>query len=336
MTAGVSRRKFSKAVPPVICLVCCLAAISGCEKTVGLSASSADSDDLAVYARQTLEDYTGHSQALLRAHAIEALARAPDELSTKYIINGLTDPYPGVRFAACMALMKLAHKPAQPMLRKLLNDPDVSVQAAAAGALHVLGQRHLSVFGRALKSPDAAVRRNACLVLGRMGDKGAVKVLKDRYLSDKDLSVRLQAAEAMALLGNSRAVRLMLNYCRSGYDDEAILALQTLGRIGGDKAREQVAYVYEHSSGRQRLGMRLAAARSLAMLGDDRGYHDAVKALDYRRGSAEDSARIRVLAALALGEMGNKAALGKLKQAMEDENNEVRIAAASAILQITE
>jgi HEAT repeat protein len=288
--------------------------------------------ELVDRARSTLIGHTNSSSALFRAHAIEALADTDQVSAARYVLTGLSDPYWGVRFTSCMAIMKFKYAPAKSLLVKRLDDPNRSVQAAAAGALHVLGDKQYTTrLGQLLFDKDSIVRRNTATVMGRMGDPGAVKVLR-AAMQDEDLSLKLQVLEAMTLLKYGRATRLMITYCRSVYDDECILAMLTLAQAGCEEAGNEIAYTYEKSNTPDRLGMRLVAARALAMLEDYRGRNTALAALQYTAGRPEQAATIRSLAAMALGEMKDKTTLGNLEQALNDANPDVQIAAAVAIL----
>lgn len=333
------RRWFCGGGVAAVAVWACLAAVAGgCANGV-FRCKIDDVGGLALEAREVLIDYTTSPTPVLRVHAIEALGQVARVSSVRYILKGLRDEYWGVRFAACMALMELGHQGASPLLEQRLEDTDISVRVAAAGALHSFGQkRHFDIFGQALNSEEPMVRRNACMVIGRMGDRdeGALKVLRQLYLREDDMAVKLLVAEAMALLGDKKMLRMMANYARSGYDDEQIVGLLAIGEVGGDQWLDQVAYVYQQSRGSRRLGMRLVAGRALAMMGDDRGFGAAVRALSHKSGSSSESAQIRALAAMAVGQMSRPEALCKLRGLLEDLEDEVRVAAAGAILKITE
>lgn len=314
----------------VVAIGCVIAIVSGCSELH--SGGPVDPAALERRARTLLIDYSGHESPLLRSHAIEALASSNQTAAVSFVLAGLEDTYWGVRFSACMAVLEMRYEPADALLLERLKDPNRSVRAAAAGALHVLGdRRHTGILGRTLFDDNVLVRRNTAMVLGRLGERSVVKLLKGA-LRDDDLSVRLQVTEAMAILGNKRAQRFMLSYCQSAYDDEAVLGMLALAEAKVSEAIDQIAYVYERSDDRSRLGMRLVAARALAALGDDRGREAALTALRYRRGPADESARIRKLAALALARMSDPANLGHLQGRLDDSDPDVQIAAALAIL----
>ncbi len=308
---------------------------AGCSQIPSACRGNIDQSALADRASALLISYTYSDNPLLRSHALESLADANQISASKYIIDAMHDKYWGVRFTACMAAMKLKLNAAKPQLIKLTKDKNKSVRAAAAGALFVLGnQEYTSILGDCLFDKDPIVRRNAATVLGRMGQKGALKILRVA-LRDDDLSVRLQVLEAMTLLGYKRAQRLMLDsYCRSMYDDECILAMMALAHAGCKEAIDQLANIYETTKSRSRLGMKLVAARALAILGDNRGEQTAIKALYYHSRNARDTRDIRKLAALALSEMKDPSVLCHLKRTMNDPDADVQIASALAILKI--
>ncbi len=290
---------------------------------------------LASTVRMMLIDYTNNPSALLRSHAIEALAESNQRTAAHFILEGLNDDYWGVRFSACMSLMEMRYIPAKNRLVKRLNDKNHSVRAAAAGALHAFGDhRYTGVIGKAFVDKDVVVRRNTALVLGRTGDRSAVKLLKSG-LKDDDLSVRLQVLEAMVLLGHAKSQRQMTVYCDSMFDDEAAMALLALSNAGCTQAIDQIVKIYEKSDETKRLGMKLIAGRALAMLDDDRVEQAALKALTFRKGKGQEAAQIRKLACMALAEIGNANNLRYLAPLVDDENDDVRIAAALAVLRST-
>jgi len=307
--------------------------VASCEQRAAVSLK-ANHSDLVIQARTVLTAAANDPSPLIRSHAIEALADADQRSAASYVLQALHDEYWGVRFTACMAVLEMRFQPARSQLEKMvISDPNKSVRAAAAGALHVLGdKRYTSTLGNTLFDRDVIVRRNTATVLGRIGERQACTLLKSAAIRDQDMSVILQVVEAMTLLGNEWAQKLMINNCRSVYDDECILAIMALARAKVEAAGDTIAYVYDRSGDPGRLGMKLIAARALAMLEDYRGEKVAVESLTYRRGDPAQAATIRQLAAMVLAEIKDKATLPALAEAMNDSNPDVRIAASLAIL----
>ena len=276
----------------------------------------------------------------IRAQAIEALH---DELSWEgidWIRQGLDDVHPGVCFAACVALGELRDSTSRAALSACLEDSDPSVRVGAMFALHRLGDtRHAKQLADWLlhhKNPE--VRRNVALVLGRLEEPDAVKLL-GQVLKDADESVGLQALESMALLGDRFAQQQLAFYCNSGTYKEAF-ALTAMGRV------RNPVYVEALRDALKRRGYaesKLAAARSLGWLGCDDGLRIALKYLRFNspnKGDVKDPPenqimRKRSMAALALGAIGDRRALRPLYDALFDNDDpRIQIAVAKAILEV--
>ena len=278
----------------------------------------------------------------VRAQAVEALQKVAPEEGLPWIRTTLHDEHPGVRFAACVALGALRDTVSQPTIARCVSDPDPNVQAAAIFALHRLGDRRYSerLAEFLLEHEDPVVRRNAALLLGRLGETGAVPLLARAMIVD-DESLRLQALESMALLGSHEARQQLKFTSYSGEGAQQTFALLALAETrdssltGLFEARlERAPY----------LETKLVAAKALAHLGCDAGYRVALRALDFdqRTRSSESEApeikimRVRQLAAHALGAIGKLEALPALGERMNhDEDPRVQLAAAMAIVQLT-
>jgi HEAT repeat protein len=76
------------------------------------------------------------------------------------------------------------------------------------------------------------------------------------------------------------------------------------------------------------IEVRLVAARALGMLGSDEGYNLAMENL------ASREMRTRYLAAMAVGAIARADAQGPLGGLLKDADEDVRLAAASSILQL--
>ena len=279
--------------------------------------------------------------ALVRAQAIEALGEVAGDEGIIYFLEAVRDPSPAVRFAACMALGTIEHEEARELLRLRLEDGDGSVQVAAVYALHRMGdQTHTSLLAdKLLRDPEVEVRRNAALVLGELGEGGSIRLLR-HAARDKDESVRLQATEAMAALGDGKARQQLAVQAHDGAGHRQVLALMAMGRIGD---RRFLAVLEFRLGQGPHLETKLAAARALGQYGRDDGLKVALRALNFnkpRKGLADDPPenqimRIRSMAALALGSIGDAAALPALKKRLEAQDDpRVQLAAARAILEI--
>lgn len=278
----------------------------------------------------------------VRAQAMEAVAQVLPDQAPLLLREGLKDEHAGVRFAAGMAIGALTDRDAKPVVQPLASDPDGSVRVAAYFALEKMGDpSHRRAWRDALLTdPNATVRRNAALAMGRLGNKNVVPMLARVSSADDDEGVRLQALEAMALLGDSYATSRFIHDAYGGLGFKQPFALLTLGHVDSDQARSVLRARLAYAP---YLEARLAAARGLGMQGVADGYDLALQSLNWnqpQRGLPDDPPalqimRVRSMAAMALGEIRRREALGPLYQVMEKADDpRVQLAAATGILMI--
>lgn len=307
-----------------------------------------------------------HSPAV-RAQAMEAGESLPADERVA-IRDGLKDEHPGVRFAACMALGRLRDRPAQPALKTMLNDRDASVRVGAYFALERLGDTgYRTQWIQALRRhAEPAVRSNAAMALGQLEDKSVLPLLDEAGKMDQDESVRVQALEGLAALGDSNAISRLVHDAYGGIGYKQPFALLALARVHTESVTPTLR---SRLAASPYLEARLAAARGLGMHGYDAGLDLAMECLNWTEPPAaavpvpekgakdakkqqpppvllmpvvDDSPenarmRIRSMAALAVGAIGDRRALPWLKQRMETPDDpRVQLAAARAILMILE
>ncbi|UCD29353.1 MAG: HEAT repeat domain-containing protein [Planctomycetota bacterium] len=286
----------------------------------------------------------------VRAQALEAAAEVMVSDPGLLVREGLSDEHPGVRFAACMALGRLRNTGSISTIRKLVNDSDHSVRIGAYYALERLGDSSFrSKWSEALaKHPDAAVRRNAAFAMGQLEDKAILPLLHRAVANDEDEGVRLQALEAMVGLGDKNAIDQFFVYAFGGVDYKQPFSLLALAYAAKDcqdialRARLEGA-LFARLSHATYLESRLAAARGLGMLGYKQGFDLALKSLTWNKARSNLSddppenqlMRVRSMAAMALGEIGDPRALEPLKKRMETPDDpRIQLAAATAIAKI--
>ena len=275
-------------------------------------------------AKAELAHETRSENAILRANAIEGIQESVGAEGSDTIVAGLADRSPVVRFASCMAAGELRIKDARPALLDLVADKDKHVQIGARFALHRLGDKRLSHdFERYARDFDPHVRADAALALGLLGESSAQVVLEP-MLNDSEPYVRLQVAEALWRLGNEDGLTNLAAGAVSGFADDQILCILGLAVTHDDR-------VYMQIRGRLTAEwpeVALAAARALGELGSDRGFGVASNFVGSR------DPRVRVLAALAFGAIGRPDAQQLLTPLLKDAQPTVRLAAATAILQL--
>jgi hypothetical protein len=269
------------------------------------------------------------SWAALRAHAIEASARN-EGLLRELAPRGLVDENRGVRFVTCMAISesKLLTQSAADapraqvalrtqaanraqgeldvdlcvLVRPLLSDESASVRAAAMLALTRCGvDVDLTAIAGMLQDADPEVRANAYLVLGELGNRSAVPLIRESLGQGMKLVnpirarlVDLTAAEALVKLGDEREIEPIR------------------GASGESKRLPEV---------------RLSAARALVRIGAPAAAGLAV-AREYL-GSTD--ARVRAQTAALLGEIRSPESASLLESLVRDTNPTVQVAAAASL-----
>lgn len=283
--------------------------------------------ELRQQARQLVEEFsTDSTSAIRRANAIEAAEKGlPREVAAPIVVRGLSDGDAVVRFAACIAAGDLRMIDTRPRLYQLAYDESPQVRIAARYGLHKLGDTTLSqemLLG--LRDPRESVRRNTVMLLGMLGERTAVTPLR-RLLSDSSPTVRLQVNEALWRLGDRAAANNLVIFTLSKFPDEQVVALIAL-------AQPRDRRVLEHIRGwmvdENFPEVTLAAARAAGMLGSDEGYGTAVQLL------RSTDTRQRVMASMALGEIGRIDAQSRLRPLLSDPEADVRLAAAAAVLRL--
>jgi HEAT repeat protein len=319
-----------------IALYCC-----GCEEATkqGLGATqphAAPSRELLRAANRILRESLSDTDPRARANAVEVCA------ATKYVPlmpkvqRLLNDRFVPVRFLATLAIGDAEYALAKTDVQRLLQAEDKNVQIGAAYAMYKLGHKeYLKVFRDAVTSQDQTVRANATLLLGKSGDRST---LTRRSLwwtlqrKDSNDGTRFQAAEALAMLGDEQIYPKLWAMLISAYADDRVMGIRAMGALGTKRAKNAIVTMLDDAV----LEVRLAAAAQLGKLGEPLGEEQVqeVYASNLTAGlSGEDLQRVRVLTALAIGQIGTEPLKKYLPELLGDASKSVRIAAAKAVLQ---
>jgi HEAT repeat protein len=286
-------------------------------------------------ARQILLEGLADVDPRVRANAIEAISSTSEVRLLPKIRRMLHDPAVPVRFLAALAVGDHEYALAQKEVGTLLNDPDGNVRMAAAYALLKLGQpEQFPVIRDAVASKDQTVRANAALLLGKSGQQEALRylywVLQQPDSSDK---VTLQAAESIATLGDRRIYPKLWTRLISAYADDRMVGVRAMAALGTEQAKSALLTVLDDPV----LEVRLAAAEQLGKLGDRSGELEVRKVFDENLLAQMDTQsvqRVKVLAALAIGEIGSAPLARHLPELLQDPSRTVRLAAAKAVLRL--
>ncbi len=274
----------------------------------------------------------------LRANAIEAAEALPDR-RTILCDAGMRDPEAIVRFAALTVVGKMRLVNVAGGAQMLVNDPNDSVRAAAlfALAMNFGTDRNrspqaadITPLAGLIFSGDPGTRANIALLLGLIGDKTAIPLLKEAArINNPSVSqvqqrlVNLQIAEAVVKLGDAETIDAIRAGAFSQLDEVRVLAVSILGRLN-DRRFEAAFLEMLQQDGP--IELKVAAAGTLARFGRGEGYQVVIDA------SQNPAGTVRAQAAFTLGLFRNAPAMLRLSEMLNDQEEQVRIAAAAAIL----
>jgi len=251
----------------------------------------------------------------------EAFARGGEE-AVAGILPLLKDPDLTVRTHAMRRMVEIGEPAVDSLLAALA---DESTRWPASGALLNIGPPAVRKTVLAVKHPDPAVRRGALFILQQLEVVSAAPSIQ-RALSDKDVSVQVQAIRAVAHFRGEGALRLLLEKVDTGYPpavrDAAIEALAGFG----DEALPSLRSLYVQGGAE----MRVAAIRALGGTGTPEGIGIVRSAL------SDKSALVRYYACRALADAGDTASAGAVAALLGDPDPAVREAAGEACARMPE
>lgn len=297
------------------------------EEIEAMDAAELEEFVLHLLVQASMSDYPQH-----RSNAIEALQERPDR-ALPVAHRAMEDPNAAVRFAAVVTAGMLDFEDLVPAIRPLLQDEHPAVRAAALSTLHVLGERvNLTPLADMLESRNPALRGNVAMLLGLLGNKSAVPMLKRAAVSPMPRAsaaetavARVQIAEAIARLDDDAGLDSLRGSAYSQFDEVRVVAVIAMGAVEDRRMEVGVESMLESPP----MELQLAAAGTLARLGNYEGAEIAAELAEY------EHPVIRSQAAWVLGWFEGDESLQILKRLLADESEQVRVAAAAALLRRT-
>lgn len=326
------------------------AALAGCR--LGWTVPEVPPDRACIDAQTVLRQAAEDKDPVTRSNAIEAMGRIMGRRSGGIFRQALSDTNYAVRFAAAMAIGDVKFAAAKGDLLRMAGyktpgaERQKSVFCAVIYALYRLGDdRHAGELGRLLFDPEAEIRGNAAMVMGKMGEPSAIGPLKNLLIDEQDAAVQLQVIEALALLGDRRSANILEAYTKTQFVDERLVAIPAMARIASPQA-EQVLWGLLAERNPPRV--RVAAAGALGRIGrfDEGAYRfclrssmnpgAVMRAADDLGAPVPEVAihSLQKLAAMALGSLGRPAAVNVLHSLLGHPEGGVRVAAAMSILRL--
>ncbi len=284
-------------------------------------------------ARQIISDSLADTNPQIRANAVEVVAATRSLPLMAQVHKLLADEVIPVRFAAALAVGDLAYTPAKNEIIGLLKDPNPNIKVAACYAISHLGSpEYYTALCNAAASEDQTVRANVALLLGKSGRKEGLQLLyRTLQRTDSEDKVILQATESIAMLKDRQIYPKLWTQLISVYADDRVIGIRAMGALGTEEARNALATMLDDPVPE----VRLAAAEQLGRLGTPVGEPAVLAIIDKKVDTDADpqsQERIKVLTALAIGEIGTPTATKRLPSLMHDSAKVVRLAAAKAVL----
>ena len=299
-----------------------------------------NSSDSARNARLVLDEASRNNDKQLRAHAIEAMQTDMTILEPA-VRRGLADHEASVRFVSAMTVAKVRMPGASPLLVPLKNfDVSDSVRAAAILALNRCGsETDPSPLAAFILSQSAELRGNTAMVLGELGNKSALMLLKEA--AHKPMSranpamvriVNLQIAEAMVQLGDEIEIEPIhaALFFRSDQSECIQLACEIVSRLHDLGALPMLQRLIEADGSDIRpIEIRIFAAIAVCQIMQPAPPRLAELGVIAAR---DPNALVRVLGAKLLGVVGGPDTDAVLSKLLRDREPEVQVAAAGSIL----
>lgn len=321
----------------VVALGLVMISILGCEQPKqtpkSMLSPAATGNDPQSQATQIIFDGLADPDPQVRANAVEVVVTTKQLRFMPRVQRMLQDEAIPVRFLATMAVGDLQYAAAKNDVAKLMSDPDLNIQMAAAYALTKLGEaQYYKFFRDQVASQDQTVRANAALLLGKSSQKDAVRFLYwTLQRQDSADKVVLQALESIAMLHDERIYPKLWSRLISAYADDRILGIRAMGALGTERAKSALSTMLDDSV----IEVRLAAAEQLGKLGESVGESKVAEAFERNLPvdtDPESQQRTKVLGALAIGEIGSESLSRHLPPLLRDPSKPVRLAAAKAVL----
>ncbi|MBY0404531.1 MAG: HEAT repeat domain-containing protein [Cyanobacteria bacterium] len=181
----------------------------------------------------------------------------------------------------------------------------------------------------------------AVQALGRMSDERAIVALMS-LLNDKkeNYRLRLVAAESLGKLGDAHAVTPLLDILADDREKSVYLkesAAKALGMLGDIRALEPMIDVLESKKGiRDKFNfLKEQLIEAIGRIGNNSSKASSSKAtMSLVRVLRDESPSIRLAAVEALSNIGDPNTLDSLKELIFDKDDDVAMAAISAVYQI--
>ncbi len=283
----------------------------------------------------------------LRGAAAEALGRIGDERAFEVLLAVLKneeDETFSVRKKAAVALKRLNPEKvidAFLELMKIDDDDETEPSKVDTDGVVISLESELDVMlfeqlisldalpveflGQILQDSSSALVAQAVKSLGRLGGEEAVEALAgalDAFRLSGETEVKKNLVTALEKIGGERAIEALIEGVKP-----QLLDKQKIEELGLND-RIPTAAQHEEPMPYIDADIQIKAVAALGRLRDKKGVDVVLEALDYNYISGDDE---RETAARALGQMGGEKAITGLLKLLQDDDDDVRIAAIEAL-----
>ncbi|MEO1620267.1 MAG: HEAT repeat domain-containing protein [Cyanobacteria bacterium J06632_3] len=281
--------------------------------------------------RQMVQSLTDPRRAT-RIRLIETLSQI-GEVATPYLLEGVGQHSEAVvRRACCNALTNIGDATSIPgLITALLQDDDIGVKSAAAGALAKVGAPAFDAIREVLASEEASesCKGHAAWALASMGSEVSDQLY--RTMSDPSPTVRTAVVGAIAQLAQKQLAQKQLSQKQLGHKDpnQKQLAAPSASVASGatSKVSGTLTMLTEALSD-QSPEVRIEAAANLARLNCQKAYQPLIACLK------DTDSSVRKAAVLALAKLGRVEAIEAISPLTQDLDSDVRRVADLAIAQL--
>jgi len=267
-------------------------------------------------------------------HAIGQLAT--DDM-VKYLTAYLLDKRTNdkARKALIQVLAFLQEKVVRLLMEALAGEQAAANRKVLAEVLIRTGAAAVPILQEQLFDDRWYVVRNAVAILGEIRIQDSLVHLTP-LLQHKDLRVRRETIRALTKIGGQRAINILLQAAESADQDLRRQALLSLGAIRAASAVPTLLKLARQSDwSRKALDLRKDAIRSLGEIRSSDAVEDLCRIVRKRRWLRRAlNDELRVVAAQALGDIGDEAARDSLETVVNDRSSAVARAAAQALKQL--
>ena len=222
---------------------------------------------------------------------VEALAGIRDRDVVPIVSFLITDPHPGVRRWAIIALTRAGHKDAVSSLKIALTDSNIEARAEAIRAIIKLDKTEgLANFRMAL----GWLPPNKLVEMADAMKKGFVPYL-DIALTSSRPEIQQAAMQALQTVGAEKETALLTGALARTRDNS--LKVAVMNRLAALHGSAELPRLQKASSVGQSMDVRLAAVRLMGEIGD------TAADIALRAGLLDSDEKIRTTAAVALMEL---------------------------------